>query len=350
MRLFIFTLCGLISLNAQGTPPSPLEQQLAKTPTSMRIRIQLADQYTKQNQFDKVIEILNSYTDQLDAGGFLLLASAYSKRKEFREEVRVLNILATKEDSNYRWQMLLGQAYLKLAPTVTDIEANRDAMTKGIQALRQVLKINPRFKPAFDLLLTTFLQQKSNGEARELLIEGIDKFGRRPELFRELCRLDANDGFLDDALQNCRDSIKLSPNFPDHYVYLVQVLHDQKDDAQAERQIVGAAKRFPRSEFVQWAAGTLFLRKKNFPVAARYFETALKADPKVTRSHAGLATSLFESGREEEALPHFIAACKVDGNSTHEFLTAGTKLKHKGNTRLGEKFMHGANTCRNSGI
>src|SRR6185312_243873 len=132
-----------------------------------------------------------------------------------------------------------------------------------------------KYKPAFDLLLNTLLVIKADNEARELLMDGIKKFGERAEFYRDLCRLDSTDGFLVQALANCRRAIKLAPGFPDSYVYLVQSLYDQKELEHADKDIVSAARRFPNSEFVPWAAGMLFLKKKTFAVAARYFQAAV---------------------------------------------------------------------------
>jgi|GEM_PF-1319544 len=325
---------------------SQLEAALKKNPDDMKSRSQLATYYANKNEPDKTIELLNPYTDQLDESAFLLLASSYAKKKDYSNEVRTLNFLVNKDEENFKWHMLLAQAYLKQANEVTDEARNRALLTSGIQRLRRVLQLNPKYKPAFDQLLSTFLQQQANNEARELLIEGVSKFGKRPELFRELCRLDSQDGFLVQAVSNCTESIKLTPDYADQYVYLVQALHDQKEDLRAERQIVNAAKKFPQSEFVQWAAGELFLRKKNFPVAARYFQVAVTAKPQSGRAQFGLARSLFESGSEEKALEPFIQACKLEPNSLETFMAATGRMKQKGNSELTQKYIKASNTCR----
>ena len=323
-----------------------LDAALKKKPEDLKVRIQLAGQYANENKPEKTIDLLNPYTDQLDEQAFLLLASSYSKRKDYANEVRTLTMLANKDEENFKWQMLLAQAYLKQASEIPDEKRNRDVLTTGIQRLRKTLQLNPKYKPAFDLLLSVFLQQQSNNEARELLMEGLNKFGKRPELLRELCRLDSQDGFLVQAVNNCAESIKASPDYPDQYVYLVQALHDQKEDARAEKHIIHAAKKFPQSEFVQWAAGELYLRKKNYPVAARYFQAAVKARPASPRAQFGLANALFESGNEAAALEPFTQACKLDIKNLEAFMAATGRMKQKGSSELTQKYIRASNTCR----
>lgn len=336
----------LVTHLAHAQSAAQLELDLKKKPDSIRLREEAANAYFREGKADKVIELLNPYTDTLDQNGFLLLATSYSSKKDYANEVRVLKILADANEQNYKVRMLLGQAYIKQAMAYPNAERFNALMTSGVQELRRVMQINPNFKPGYDLLLKTLLEQKNNNEARELLHEGIQKFGDRPELYRELCRLDANDGFLQDAVKFCRVSLKLSPNYPDHWVYLVQALLDQDEDQQAERTIVTAAKRFPSSEFIQWTAGTIYLDKKNYPVSARYYKAAVKADPNKGRSQYGLAQALFENDEPAEALPHFIAACKTHPASIEKFLSSGSRLKQKGQGELGGKYMSAADKCR----
>ncbi len=331
---------------AAGPTQAQLEKRLASDPDNVAFRTQLAEIHVAGRQFAKAAELLDPYTDQLTPAGFRALAFAYSNMKKYEDEVRVLNIIAAKEEQNHEWFLLLAHAYLKQAGDTQDLVRNGQLITKAIQSLRAVLRIQRKYKPAYDLLLKTLIQQKAHNEARELLTEGINNFGERPELYRELCRIDSNDGFLVQAVENCSKSISISPKYPDHYVYLIQALYDQKEEVRAERNAISAAKKFPSSEFVQWAAGTMFFRKKNYPVATRYYLTAVKAMPDSSRAQFGLAQALFESGRHQEALDHFTKACKLDRTTVETFLSSGGRLKQTGQPELGNKYVQAANTCR----
>jgi tetratricopeptide (TPR) repeat protein len=336
------------SLSAFAQSAAVLEKKIQGNPDNIAARVKLAEVHLNEGQFAKAAELLDPYTDQLPGSGFRALAFAYSSLKKYDDEVRVLSIIAKKEEDIHEWHMLLGQAYIKQSSINVngDQEKYQRLLTQGIKELRQTLKLQPKYKPAFDLLLKTFIAQKANNEARELLTEGINSFGERPELFRELCRIDSNDGFLVQAVTNCSKSISISPNYPDHYVFLIQALSDQKEDLKAERQAVSAAKRFPKAEFVQWAAGMHFLRKKNYPVAARYFQTAVNIDPASGRAQFGLAQALFEAGKEKEALDHFVKACAANKATVDTFLSCGSRLKQRGDTELSTKYTQAAYLCK----
>ncbi len=322
------------------------EVELKRNPGNIRARIQVARHHFEKEHFDKVVDLLNPYTDQLDSGGFLMLSMSYTQQKDHANSVRILKIVSEKEESNHKWLMLLAQSYLMQAAQSPGTPRSAELLTLGIQSLRKTLRMAPHYKPAFDLLLSTLLKQKANNEARELLSEGIDKFGKRPDLFKELCRLDAVDGYLVQAVEHCRESIKISPNFPDHYVYLIQALRDQKEDQIAEKHAVSAAKKFPKSEFVQWGTGTLFFKKQNYPVATRYFQAAVDSKPDSGRAHFGLAQSLFEQGNPEKALAHFIKACKSDPETVDTFHAYSGRMKQTKNSAMAAKYAQAANSCR----
>ncbi len=97
---------------------------------------------------------------------------------------------------------------------------------------------------------------------------------------------------------------------------------------------------------MQWAAGELFMRKKNYPVAARYFQIAVRAKPQSGRAQFGLAKALFESGQEQAALEPFIQACKLEANSLETFMGATGRMKQKGMSELTQKYVRASNTCR----
>ena len=315
---------------------------------SMAERLRQAMHEYESSRYDAVVALLNPYSEELNNSSLMLLASAYSRQTKYGDEVRVLRTLVSKNESSFEAQMLLGQALLKQMTFSKghEEEGKKKLGVQAIQAFRQCLKLNRGYRPAFEALLNALIDQHAPSDARELLTEGIEKFGHTAELMTELCRLDSSDGFVSQALKSCDEAIHLAPNHPDSYVYQAQSLFDGGDSQQAEHKLVTAAHRFPASEFVQWAAGTVFMKKKNYPVSARFFGEAVKADPNSSRAEFGYAQALYESGQESKALPFWAKACRLDPVTVTElFFTAGSKLRARGQDALAESYKETAFGC-----
>lgn len=335
MKAFLFFL---ISTTAFAAPAKTDDGALTN-----RLRAASAD-YEKAN-YAKVTELLNPYSEELPNPGLMILANSYSKRGLYADEVRVLRVLAGKNEKNYQAQMLLGQGLVKQSLITKEADAAKKLQVEAVQLFRNVFHMNPKFKAGFEALYALLLQMKANSEARDILQEALERYGHLPPLVKEMCRLDSTGGFVTQALTSCREAIKMSPNSPDVYVYLSQSFFDQKENNSAERELVGAARRFPASEFVQWSAGTVFLKKKNFPASARYFGQAVKADPNSARAVYGYAQALYESGQEKEALPVYKKACKMDPSTVVEpFFAAASRLRQKGSP-LASAYKEGASGC-----
>jgi len=315
------------------------------TDTALSARLKAASAEYEKSNYPKVIELLNPYSEELPNPGLMILANSYSRRGLYADEVRVLRALAGRNERSYQAQMLLGQGLEKQAMITKDADAAKKMRVEAVQVFRNVFRMNPKYQAGFESLYALLLQIRAASEARDILQEGLERFGHTPALMREMCRLDSTGGFVTQALTSCRESIKLSPNKPDSYVYLSQSFFDQRENNSAERELVGAANRFPASEFVQWSAGTVFLKKKNFPASARYFGQAVKADPNSARATFGYAQSLFEAGQEKEALPVYKKACKMDPATVVEpFFAAASRLRQKGSP-LASAYKEGASGC-----
>lgn len=343
LTCLIFT--GLPSV-AQTPSMAKLQIQLNKNPDNMTVRSQLAEQYYQKKNFNKVIELLNPYSEQIPIPSYLVLAGAYSELNKHDQEVRVLNIVVNKDKDNHQSHYILGNAYVQWEKQTEDLSRKKEIRTKAISSLRQSISLNKKFKPSYDLLLNLFIANGENYEARTLLNDMIQQFGKRPGFLNDKCRLLTLDGYLNQAVEECKKAILASKKYPDNYVYLAQAYFDKGEEKRSERMLKIAAKRFPKSEPAQWAAGEFYQKKKNYPVSNRYFGAAVKADPSSLRAHRSYATTLMEVDQPEKALKHFIAACKKNPNVRSDIATAAAKLRLKKNYSLSKKFMSAKYKCQ----
>lgn len=322
-----------------------LEKMLEKAPDNMKLREALAHHLMKEKNYTRVIEVLNPYTDLASPEAMLNLAGAYHQIDQFKDEIRVLNILLSKDDKNSELHFILGHAHLAYSQTLDPIQMTAEEST-SISHFRKSLDLNPKYKPAYDALLDIFVANDNRYEARGIINDMIKAFGKRPELYNELCRLYSIDGFIEQAIQTCRQGIQISPRYPKNYVYLARAYRDQDEAEKAGKLLSNAAQRFPTSDFLQLAAGDFYQTQKNHPVATRYFRKAISINPKMPEAQIGLARSLTEQGNLKEAYPHYFEACKADHKTLPEFQEAAVKARQSGNTDLELLYSRGIYSCK----
>jgi len=317
-----------------------------EAPPDIQAREALAEAELKLNHNDRVVELLNPYTDVASPHGYITLSRAYAKKKDYASLVRILILLSEKSKDDYLVQFMLGDARLKLAQILKDEQAKRDMEAQAISDFRTVIRLKKNFLPAYDALTNYFIIRDANHEAREILSDLLKVTKRNARAYQDLCRLFAIDGYLSQAVQHCLRAIQYNKNVPDNYVYLAQAYFDQQEVTKAEKALIQAAQKFPNSEYVQYGAGSYYYQKKNYPVAAKYFKRAVASDQKSGRSQRGLANSLFELKEYVEAIPHFTAACEADKSYITDVLTAASRLRQIGEGPLASKYSSIKGMCQ----
>src|ERR1044072_3210353 len=121
--------------------------------SSLVLRLKKATIDFGRGDYDAVIKSLNPYSVELPNPGLMILGNSYSKKQKYADEVRVLKILAARNENSYQAQMLLGQGLLKEAMAAKDRDAASKIEIDAIKAFRTCLKLRPNFNPAFDELL-----------------------------------------------------------------------------------------------------------------------------------------------------------------------------------------------------
>lgn len=286
-----------------------LEKKIADDPTNPKPRIQLAEELKRQKgQEAKLIETLNPVADDLTLPSLLVLATAYRSQQNYRDEVRILQKAVDLAPKQHELHFKLGRAQL-----------NADTPVEAVASFRKAITLKRDHRDSYEALLSIFAKSGENYESRNVLKDMLKQFGKRPAIYSHLCRLDSLDGYLDAAVENCQLAIKLDPKKADNHVYFAQTLTDQKNETKAAKVLNQAAKKFPKSELVQWSVGQFYLRQNNYPIAAEFFGRALAADSASSRGQLGFAVANFEQKKYGEALKAFSIACEAD-EAAHEKL------------------------------
>lgn len=284
-------------------------------------RVKLAELLEKKKDWNGVVEYLRPVSDRLEHDSLLLLAKAFGEKKDLLNQTRTLELCLAKKPKDFVAQTSLGEAYLS---------ANRK--DDAIATFKEARQNNKQYLPAYNGLLRALLKAEDAYEARSLINDMIKTFGPRPEFFNELCRLYAEDSYLDKAVETCQQAIEKSPRTAENYVYLGRSYKDRQEDDKALKILSEAAAKFPNSATVLITIGEAQIERKDFVAAYKHFRQAVIADRRSAKAVLGYAQASFELQKNQEALDAFVKACTLDRSLVKDFRVAIGKLRTRKDT------------------
>lgn len=317
-------------------PEEPAETEateVAVTP-DVQFRITQAEDFEKSKRWADIVSTLKPVTESLNRTGLLLLAQGFSGIQNANEEVRILDLVKNKYPRDYVALTKLGVAYAKVKKN-----------TEAAQAFYDAKEINPRYQPAYDALLNQLQTQGNSYEARSLVEDMLERFGKVPRYYTILCRLLTKDAFLDKAVETCEAATHRDPNVPENYVNLAVSLKDKLEPGKALTTINEAAGKFPVSEPVLVTQGQLYLDRKDYPNAAEAYRKATTVGLKSLTAWVGYGRSLFELHRYKDALDAFKHACKIDPHSSKDFREMAGRLHKDKNKDWEYKYVDSLSAC-----
>jgi tetratricopeptide (TPR) repeat protein len=333
MKLFKATLLNmllllLLSLQTQA------ESQSSNTSQVLNVTQSDAKTAFDKKDYRKVVDLLGPHSGEINLSSLQYLADSHHALKEYADEVRVLRLVAGKKDKSPVVHFKLGEA-LRLSGNAEEAVAN----------FRIVIDLTPSFLPAYRSLVKIFLERNNHYESRILLTDMIKKFGNKPEFLTPLCKLYSKDGFHSEGIKICQNAIQADTKDPENHLNLAQIYKDKNQEPMYQSIIVKAAKRFKKSESLQYAAGAFFQEKKNYVEASRYLDFAIKADDNSVRSHLARADTLFELGQLDKSLDSYYKTCILDRRVPPSFEISEAKLRAEGKSTLAAKYRSQINKC-----
>ena len=255
------------------------------------------------------------------------------------QAIRILQHLVEKNKNDYVSHYRLGKSYFK-----------SDKLSESIASFTAAIKINERFREAYDELLIALEKAERRYDLRETLIDMVATFGETGKLLSDLCKIYYEDGFLTESSTLCQKAITKAPEVAENHIFLGLTFLDSENKDRAIAIVDTAAKRFTKSEFAQYTAGQLNEDGKNPATAYLFFKKGTEADPKSFRCWLGLAKTAFETKNYAEALGAFKQACILNrSNTVEEFRSASGKLKsQRENDSWSIKFNSESLKCRYS--
>lgn len=298
-------------------------------------KIDQAQRLYDAKKYDAAINILKPVNDVLPRAGLLLLARSYSAKGEVLDEIRTLELCLAKNPKDYVVKTVYGQALIR-----------EKRVDDGMAAFQEARQLNPRYKPAYEAMLKQLEHAGERYEARNVLNDMVKTFGPQAEFYTSLCRLYALDGYNEKCVEICGEAIKKDPRIPENHVFLGLALLDREEIDRATSILTKAAERFPASEPVQGAMGTLYALKKDMVRSFKYFKAATVANPNSARAWVGYANAAFQLQKNDEALNGFSKACQIDRMQTKDFRLALGQLRVRHDNVWRSKFENAISQCQ----
>lgn len=226
---------------------SKLERQVKSHPKNTKYKTLLAKQYLLNNEFKKCADLLLPISDEIHKTHLLVLAQCLHQEKKYEEEIKILTQLTLQDKKDYRSFYSLAKAH----------SLNKNP-TEAILAYRKTVALEPKYLPAYMGLLDIFEKADNRYEQRIIYKLLITKFGEKKEYLHALCRLNFLDSYFDQSISYCEKATDQDNSLADSYVYLGKSYKSINRDSKAKSILVDTAKKFPKSELAQWAAGELF--------------------------------------------------------------------------------------------
>ncbi len=313
---------------------SLIKKKLKKSPTSTDLNYKMGRLYYKLGDIDNAIFYLKKTNTEPNVKRLKFLIQLLRLKKDHLEEVRTLGILAQKIPNSPNVHTDLGDAYLKVKKP-----------DKAIEHYRIAIKKYKKHKPAYRGLISVFEAQKNSYEIRTVLTDMLSVFGKDPEVFTHLCRLDYIDGFLDATIQNCGRAIEIKSSIAENHIYLGLAFKAQEKTQRASKIIKTAAKQFPKSELAQYEAARFYENEKNWEAAILYYTKCISAKSKSVKCYLGLGRSNLESKKMAASMEAFLKACQLDKTKYSDIRAAMGILRTRGNQKWYSKFKSAANKC-----
>ena len=253
------------------------------------------------NDFDKAIFHLKKNNRKPSIKALILLAKAFSQKKDYQEEIRILNTLLEMHPNSLKIYTDIATAYYK-----------NDQMEEAIKYYKTALQKNRRYKAAYKGLWMVFESQKNFYDMKQTLEDFLTIFPNDIEAHSKLCQVNLKARYSDESMHACNRAIKMNPSHANNHVYLGLAHKWNGNNQQAERIIFDTAKKFKRSILAQYEAGRLAEEKNRSSSALNFYRNCVKIDSRSFLCTMKTARLEIQLGKYEEATESFLAACRIN--------------------------------------
>lgn len=292
----------------------------------------LQNDTSEKNQ--KIVDSLSSRIETLSRAEIIKLSRAYSVLNQHLLAIKTLNIGLSKKPTDFEVLTLRGEQ-----------EILADKPNEALSTLKSSLELNPKYEPAFLLIVQIYEKRKNRYELRLVYQDMVQKLGEKELYLEKLCEITALDGLYDLSLEYCRKGVakfSRSDVFPN---FLGVTLMETGKSTEADGVFKKAATQFPLSQLIHITYADYLIKRKDFVLAYNYYTTASLVDEKNYDAQIGLARAALEIQKYQESIDAFRAACNLKKEATVEIRKAQAQLKIQKKTQVEQDFKKLLDSC-----
>ncbi|HND85313.1 MAG TPA: hypothetical protein PLU50_05870, partial [Pseudobdellovibrionaceae bacterium] len=214
----------------------------------------------------------------------------------------------------------------------------------AVDAFREATVVSPTFEPAWEALISLYIDRKNNYELSLIYEEMIKKIGRRGPYLTELCKINTQERIYPTAIKYCKEAQAKNPQDADSMVYLGLAYRNSEQLEQGANTLKNAATQFTDSELAQVTYAQHLSEEKNYIDAYTHFLAATQINDKNIDSLVGLGTAAAKIKKIDESLAAFTKACKINRSAgvglrkaASEFFKTNQKEEYNKLMELSEK-------------
>ena len=339
---------------------------------------------SKKNAHKKSIDREESLDNQ-SPRSLVILARSYEDKKDYTNQLRVLQVLTKKHKKNGFFLLELARSRRNLY-FKTNLSKHKEEAVKVIDQvyklprkyrekahleMLELLKVESRLDKSSDYYFNiegTKTQPPTEDATKEssttetpteekaeptplssdyailkLLQTLLREFGVKKAYIKDICKYFYINQFYTQSLAGCKKAIKYDPKEPSNYVYYALSLKDREKKGKYLKTTV---KKFPESVMARMYTGRFFLEEEEYKSALPHFKKVVRLLPNNATAHVGLARSLFHTKQEKASYKHFLKACILDKQRMlWAFKQAKSILNQKNRFKLADSFEKGITKC-----
>jgi tetratricopeptide (TPR) repeat protein len=262
---------------------------------SASLRLRIAVQYIKLNDFDKAVELLSDITEEepVNLDAYLLLILLYSERGQEKE-------------SNQQYEEMLSKLYkekpdnLRIAESLAQFKFHKRDYQSALNIYENILKLNPDYTDAYFWIGYLHEETGKRSHAMDYWKKTLELDPDHSDGLNSLGYVYAEEGTnLDEAEVLVKHALEIKPDSPAYLDSLGWIYFKKKDFPKA-KEYIEKASNLLKDPVILDHLGDVYYALGNFSRAQELWQQVLEIDPQNAVIQKKVSDVKDELGKPED--------------------------------------------------